>query len=146
MAKIPAGIPQVPGQDAPEGFTKNYVTVVKGHFCKYICQQGWDNFYEEKVLTNDHLREYAKAVYNEQTEENIHIALYDDSRDYARLAKYVLNCLVNQGLLKEKKHEGHDSEYLKTTKLYALCPDIVKYDLPVIKDLVEEYDKHHPIP
>jgi hypothetical protein len=49
MTEIPAGSPHVPGEDAPEGFTKNYVTVFKGYFCKYVCKQAWDNFYEEEV-------------------------------------------------------------------------------------------------
>lgn len=144
MTDIPAGIPQVPGQNAPEGFTRNYVTIFKGYFCKYICQHSWDNFYEEKVLLNEELRKNAGAVFNRQTEEEFHNALYDNDADYARLAEYVLNCLVKQGLLREEKHEGRDPEYWKTAKLYALCTEIVKYDLPEIQNMAEEYDRRHP--
>jgi hypothetical protein len=32
MGEIAAGIPKIPGEDAPEGFTKNYVAVFKGFF------------------------------------------------------------------------------------------------------------------
>jgi hypothetical protein len=144
MGEIPAGIPQIPGEGATEGFTRNYVTILKGYFCKYICQQSWDNFYEETVLLNVELRKYARAVYNEQTEEEFHNALYDNDADYTRLAKYVLQGLVNQGLLTEEKHEVRDSTYWKTAKLNALCSQIVDVILPGIDSLVEEYDKQHP--
>jgi hypothetical protein len=144
MTEIPAGKPQIPGEDAPEGFTRNYVTVVKGHSCKWICKQRWDSVTEYEVLVNEELRTNARAIYNEETEEEFHRALYDNDADYARLIKYVLQCLVNQGLLKVEKHEGQDPLYRKTAKLYALCPEIVKYDLPVTKDMVEEYDRQHP--
>lgn len=144
MTEIPAGRPQVPGEDAPEGFTKNYVTVFKCYFCKYACKQAWDNFYEEEVLLNTELRENAGAIFNSQTEEEFHNALYNNDVDYARLVRFVLNSLVNQGLLSEEKHEGRDSEYWKTTKLYALCPQIISVELPIIDSLVEEYDRLHP--
>lgn len=96
---IPAGIPKPTEEDAPEGFTKNCVTVFKGYFCKYVCQKSWDNFYEEEVLLNEELRTNARAIFNERTEEEFHNARYDNNADYARLAKYVLDCLVRQGLL-----------------------------------------------
>jgi hypothetical protein len=66
------------------------------------------------------------------------------SQHKLRYLTYVLNSLVNQGLLTEEKHEGRDSEYWKTTKLYALCPQIVSVELPTIDSLVEEYDILHP--
>jgi len=56
----------------------------------------------------------------------------------------VLQCLVNKGLLTEEKHEGRDSTYWKTAKLYAICPQIVDVVLPEIDSLVEEYDRQHP--
>jgi hypothetical protein len=108
-----------------------------------MCQKGWDNFYFEKVLLNEELRNNARAVFNEQTEEEFHNALYDNDDDYARLANHVLDCLVNQGLLTEEKHEGLDSTYWKTAKLHALCPEIVRYHLPGIQDMVEQYDRQH---
>ena len=84
---IPAGIAKPTGEDAPEGFTKNYVTVFKGYFC----QRSWDNFYEEEVLLNEELRTNARAIFNERTEEEFHNERYDNNADYARLAKYVLD-------------------------------------------------------
>jgi hypothetical protein len=42
-------------------------------------------------------------------------------------------------MLTEEKRGGLDY-YWKTAKLHALCPKIVRYDLPVIQDMVEEYD------
>ena len=59
--QIPPGIPQPIGVDAPEGFTKNYITIFKGYFCKSVCQKEWDNFYEEDVLMNEELRNNARA-------------------------------------------------------------------------------------
>jgi hypothetical protein len=143
MTDIPAGIPQIPGQGAPEGFTRNYVTAFKGYFCKYACNQSQDNFHYSEILLNKELRENAKAIYNEQTEEEFHNALYDNDADYARLVKYVLASLIKQGMLTEEKRGGLDY-YWKTPKLFALCPQIVQVILPVIDPLLEEYDRQHP--
>jgi hypothetical protein len=143
MSEIPAGIPQIPGEDAPEGFTKNYVTVFKGYFCRYACQKSWDNFHYAEILFNQELRDNARAIYNEQTEEEFHNALYDDDADYARLVRYVLDCLVRQGMFTEEKRGGLEY-YYKTVKLYALCPQIVDVILPGIDSLVEQYDRQHP--
>ena len=79
--RILAGIPQIPGEGAPEGFTRNYVNVFKGYFCKFACQKNWDNFHEEEVLLNKELRDNARAVFNEQTEQEFHNALYDKDAD-----------------------------------------------------------------
>ena len=80
----------------PEGFTKNYVAVFKGYFCKYVCQKEWDNFYEEDILMNEELRNNARSVINEQSEGEFHNALYDSNAGYALLVRYVLDSLVNQ--------------------------------------------------
>lgn len=143
MSEIPAGIPQIPGEGAPEGFTRNYVNVFKGYFCKYACLKSWDNFHYAEILLNKELRDNAKAIYNDQTEEEFHNALYDNDEDYARLVKYVLNSLINQGMFTEEERGGLDY-YWKTTKLHNLCPQIVQVHLPSIDFLVEEYDKQHP--
>lgn len=74
---IPSGIPKPTGEEAPEGFTKNEVTIFKGYFCKYMCEKAWDNFHEEQVFMNEELRKNAKAVFNEQSEAEFHRALYD---------------------------------------------------------------------
>ncbi len=67
---IPAGNTKPTGEDAPEGFTKNYLTVFKGYFCKYVCQKSWDSFDEEEVLLNEELRTNARATKN-QCKSNI---------------------------------------------------------------------------
>jgi hypothetical protein len=136
--QIPPGIP---GVDAPEGFTKNYITIFKGYFCKYVCQKEWDNFYEEDILMNKELRDNARAVINEQNEGEFRGALYDSNAGYALLVRYVLDSLVNQALFKEEREEGRHSVYLRTDKLKALCPEILRVILPVIDSLVEEYDR-----
>ena len=143
--RIPAGIPSVAGADAPEGFTKNYVTIFKGYFCKHACDKEWDNFYEPDVLMNDELRDRARAVFNEMTEEEFHNALYDNDAAYARLVRYVIDCLINQGLLQfERKGEG-DTVYWRTDKMKELCPEILGVDLPVIDDIVRKYDSQKRI-
>jgi hypothetical protein len=53
---------QIPPPTGPEAFTKNYVALFKGYFCKYVCQKEWDNFYEEDILMNEELRNNARAV------------------------------------------------------------------------------------
>jgi glutamyl-tRNA(Gln) amidotransferase subunit E len=141
---IPAGIPQIPGQDAPEGFTRNEVNVIKGYFCKFACQKDWDNFHKEDVLLNEELRDNARALFNEQTEPEFRNALYDNDSDYSRLAEFVFAELIAQGLFREEEHEGRDSTYWKTSKFKALCPKILKFILPIIDPLVEEYDRQQP--
>ena len=140
---IPAGTPNPTREDAPEGFTVNYITIFKWYFCKYACEKAWDDFYEENVLMNEELRNNARAVLNEQTEEEFHNALYDSNSDYARLVRYVLEHLVSQGLLNKQKQQGRDSIYWRTDKLKELCPDIIRVQLPVIDSLVDEYDRQH---
>jgi glutamyl-tRNA(Gln) amidotransferase subunit E len=141
---IPAGIPQIPGQDAPEGFTRNYVNVVKGYFCKFACKSNRDNFHKEDILLNEELRDNARALFNEQTEQEIRNALYDNHSDYSRLVKFVLAELIAQDLFIEEEHEGRDSTYWKTSKLKDLCPKVLKFILPIIDPLVEEYDRQQP--
>jgi hypothetical protein len=137
---IPAGIPNVAGVDAPEGFTRNYVTIFKSYFCKYACDKEWDSFYEPDVLMNEELRNNAKAVFNERTEEEFHNALYDNDADYAHLVRYVVDCLVRQGLLREERKGEGNTVYWRTDKMKALCPEIIRVGLPVIDDLVRKYD------
>jgi hypothetical protein len=92
---------------------------------------------------NKELIENAKAIYNEQTEEEFHNALYDNDAGYARLVKYVLDSLIKQGMLTEGERGGLDY-YWKSPKLHALCSQIVQVILPGIDSLVEEYDRQHP--
>jgi hypothetical protein len=124
-----------------EGFTKNYVALFKGYFCKFICQKEWDNFYEEDILMNEELRNNARPVINEQSEGEFQGALYDSNAGYALLVRYVLDSLVNQARFKEEREEGRHSVYLRTDKLKALCPEILRVILPVIDSLVKEYDR-----
>jgi hypothetical protein len=126
---IPAGIPLTPGLDAPERFTRNDVNVVKGYFCKYACKSNRDNFHKEDILLNEELSDNARALFNEQTEQQIRNALYHNDSDYSRLVKFVLEELIAQGLFIEEEHEGRDSTYRKTSKLKARCPEILKYRL-----------------
>jgi hypothetical protein len=132
---------QIPPPTGPKGFTMNYVAVFKGYFCKYVCQKEWDNFYEEDILMNKELRDNARAVINKQSEGEFQGALYDSNAGYALLVRYVLDSLVNQALFKEEREEGRHSVYLRTDKLKALCPEILRVILPVIDPLVEEYDR-----
>jgi hypothetical protein len=139
---VPAGIPKVPGVGAPEGFTRNHLTIFKGYFCKFACEKEWDVFYEPEVLLNEELRRNARAVLNEESEEEFHNALYDSNECYARLVRYVLDCLLRQDMLEEKKKPG-DTSYWRTEKMRELCPEIRNVLLPVIDDIVERYDAKH---
>jgi hypothetical protein len=139
---IPAGSPQPTGEDAPEGFTRNYVYVFKGYFCRFVCEKEWDDFYQHNVLMNEELRKNARAIFNEESEEEFHNALYNSDSDYARLVRYVLDSLVKLQLFR-RNQEGGSSVYWRTTKLKELCPETLKVQIPSIDRLVEEYDKRH---
>jgi hypothetical protein len=108
-----------------------------------MCQQAWDNFNEEKVFMNDDLRKNARAVFNKESEEEFHIALYDSDADYSRLARFVLDCLVSRRLLLKEEYPGRDPTYWRTQKLKELCPKITDFDLPVIDPLVDDYERQH---
>jgi hypothetical protein len=60
---------------------------------KYACQKSRDNFHYAEILLNKELRDNARAIFNDQTEEEFHNALYDNYADYAPLVKYVLDWL-----------------------------------------------------
>jgi uncharacterized protein YqeY len=124
--------------------TRNDVNVVKGHFCKFACKSNRDNFDKEDILLNEELRNNASALFNEKTEQEIRNALDDNDSDYSRLVRFVSTELIAQGLFREEEHEGRDSTYWKTSKLKALCPKILKFILPIIDPLVEEYDRQQP--
>jgi hypothetical protein len=140
-ADIP--LPKVPGEDAPEGFNQNEVLIYKGYFCKFMCQQKWDNFNKEQVFMNEQLRGNARALFNKESEEGFHDALYDNDAGYSRLAEVVLNNLVSRGLLEREEKPDREPTYWRTQKLKDLCPKIMASDLPVIDRLVDDYDKEH---
>src|SRR5687767_14114900 len=123
------GVPKVAGVNAPPGFTSNHVTIVKGYFCKYMCDQTKNSFHSEEVLMNESFRKYGPAVFNKESEEEFHKALYDQKAEYSQLAEYVLNDLIGQGLIIEQKNDG-DSTYIGTEKLGILCPKIASVILP----------------
>jgi KAP-like P-loop domain-containing protein len=111
-----------PLEKAPEGFARNDVNVVKGYFCKFACKSNRDNFYKEDILLNEELRDNARALFTEQTEQEIRNALDDNDSYYSRLVRFVSAELIAQGLFREEEHEGRDPAYWKTSKLKALCP------------------------
>jgi hypothetical protein len=90
------------------------------------------------------VRDNARAVFNEQTEDEFHNALYDDNSGYRRLVRFVFHELISQGLFIKEERGGRDPEYVRTSKLIALCPQIAEVTLPVIDDLVSEYERQHP--
>jgi len=74
VRRILSRIPKPTGDEAPEGFTKNELTIFKAYFSKYVCEKAWDDFHEEEVFMNEELRRNAKAVFNEQSEAEFHRA------------------------------------------------------------------------
>jgi hypothetical protein len=112
-------LPKVPGED--KGFNRNEVLVYKGYFCKFMCQKEWDNFNEEQVFLNEELKEYARALYSEESEKVFLEEIFDPDASYQKMTRFVLNSLVNQGLL-EREQEPNESTYWKTLKLKELCP------------------------
>jgi hypothetical protein len=141
MTPADVPLPKVPGEDAPEGFTRNEVTIYKGYFCRFMCQQERDNFNEEQVFMNEQFRANARALFNKEGEEGFHSALYNNDADYSRLAEFVLKNLVSRGLLEREEKPDREPTYWRTQKLRELCPKILASDLPVIDSLVDDYDK-----
>jgi hypothetical protein len=137
-ADVPA--PKVPGEDAPGGFNRNEVLVYKEYFCKYMCQNNWDNFSDMEVFSNEQLKENARALYNKESEETFLEEIFEPDAGYQRMARFVVDSLVKQGLL-EREEKPNEAIYLRTSKLKELCSKILAYNLPVIDALVEEYNK-----
>ena len=139
---IPSGIPQPTGENAPEGFTRNFVYIFKGYFCRFVCEKEWDDFYEHDVLMNEELTNNARGIFNKESEGEFHKSLYDNDTDYAQLVRYVLNSLVNLQLFRHNQEDA-GSTYWRTNKLKDLCPQILTVQIPSIDHLVEEYDNLH---
>jgi hypothetical protein len=128
--------PKVPGEDAPEGFNRDEVISYTGYISKFMCQVERDSFDEEEVIKNEELREIARAVFNEQSQE-------DFLAGYSRLARYILDWLIGRGLLKKEESPDRNPTYWKTQKCKDLCPRILEFELPIIDRLVDDYDRDH---
>ena len=138
-------VPKVPGDGGlPEGFNASDIHIFEGYFCKFMCKNNWDNFYEVQVYTNDEFKTHARAIYNNESERDSMEKIFDADADYQRMTRYVITSLVNQDLLtKELESDGSSYSYWKTSKLKELCPNILAVGLPSIDFLVDEYDKEH---
>ena len=62
--------------------------------------------------------------------DEVKMAIDDEDRHYSVIIKQCLEWMSNNGLLND--------EYQKTDMLRAICPEIMKYDMPVIKVLIKE--------
>lgn len=67
--------------------------------------------------------------------------IFNEDAEYQKMTKFVINSLVNQGLLTRKlESDGSSYSYWKTSKLKELCPKFLAVDLTSIDSLVNEYD------
>jgi hypothetical protein len=141
IAYVP--VPKVPGDGGlPKDSNESEIHIFKGYFCKFMCQKEHDNFYEHQIFDNDEFKTYAGAIYNKETEEDFLEKIFDSDAEYQKMTRFVIGDLVNKGLLDKKvKPDGTVLEYQKTSKLKAICPEILGVGLPSIDYLVEKYDK-----
>ena len=75
----------VPNVVGDEGFTGKEVYLFKNYFCKHMCENEWDNFYEDQIFLNDEFRTDARAIFNEET----HKDFWKNLRFRCRLSKDV---------------------------------------------------------
>ena len=60
----------VPNVVGDEGFTGKEVYLFKNYFCKHMCENEWDNFYEDQIFLNDEFKTHARAIFNEETHKD----------------------------------------------------------------------------
>ena len=107
-----------------------------------MCANEWDNFSEVDVFSNEQLKNNARSFYGKESQEVFLEEIFELNGRYQKTTTFVLNSLIDYGLLK-KVENPKETTYQRTSKLKALCPEILKSNFPVIDRLIEEYDKRH---
>lgn len=112
---------------SPAGFSDaNEIIVWQALICKYMCKKNIDNFrkadFLQTIISGDIQMPLALV------EDEMKKAIDDEHHHYSVIIKECLEWMHNNGLLND--------ECQKTHRLRAICPEILKYDMPVIEVLV----------
>jgi hypothetical protein len=121
----------------PEPWNENDVLVWTGHYGKYMCRQEKDTFHRSEFLFNEEIRMARAYDYEDQKHE----ALYNDDHHYGRLVSHCLTWFTQNRLLREERIRDNDgsefSMYRKTQALLRLCQEILRYQLPDIRSMLQ---------
>jgi hypothetical protein len=113
----------------PAGFSDaNEIIIWQALICKYMCKEKIDNFRKPNFLGTIISGEIQMP--NALDEDELKMAIEDEHHHYSVLIKQCLERMNNNGLLND--------EYQKTDMLRVICPEILKYDMPVIEVLIKE--------
>jgi hypothetical protein len=127
--------PTIPGGvGGPYPFNSNDVLVWKALICKYICKKNIeifskDDFYE--ALLNGEFPQGGAYV------EPLRNATQSEKELFDNLLHFCLNSLSKKGLLGRSVVGQRDTEYRRTTRLGLFCPDIMKYNMFNVDEIVE---------
>jgi hypothetical protein len=140
MSDIRTGIPKVSGQDGvPEPFNLNDVLVWKALICKFICNKLKDRFSKSALLEALISGEVGPSGAYDKNE--MQKAVNDKYHAYSRLIKFCLEDMTMKDLFQKDQYDHtNDSDcnsYHITVKFKGLCPEILKYDMAGIDDLVQ---------
>jgi hypothetical protein len=121
--------------------SENEQAIWSALICQYMCKYNKDNFCKTEFL---------QAIINGKIQmphayelNEIKKAIDDDKHYYNTFISNVLHWMITSHLLKKPKDEDIESKLSRlwaTARLKMLCPEILKYDMPVIKVLVKGLD------
>ncbi|MFZ0512706.1 MAG: hypothetical protein WAM14_13955 [Candidatus Nitrosopolaris sp.] len=121
--------------------SENEEAIWNALICQYMCKDNKENFCKTEFL---------QAIINGKIQmphayelNEIKKAIDDDKHYYNTLISNVLHWMITSDLLKKPKDEDTESKHSRlwaTGRLKMLCPEILKYDMPVIKVLVKGLD------
>jgi hypothetical protein len=127
--------PTMPGGiGGPYPFNANDVLVWKNLICKYVCKDGIQIFNKDEF--------YAALLGGEFSQGGAYADLLskatkEQMKLFDKLLYYSLNSLSKIGLLSRSVITQTVTEYRSTSRLDIFCPDIMKYDMVDIDDIVE---------
>ena len=112
----------------PAGFSDaNEIIIWNALICKYMCKENIDKFDKTNFLQTIISGEIQMP--EALNEDELKKAIGDEHKHYSVIIKNCLEWMNNNGLINDK-HE-------KTDRLRGICPEILKYDMPVVEILVK---------
>jgi hypothetical protein len=140
MSNIRIGIPKVSGQHGvPEPSDSNDVIVWKALICKFMCIENNNRFSKSSFLTWI-IKEKIQSV-GAYDKDEIKNATHDNNHTYSRLIRFCLDSLVKIHLLCKSEridtNRTEYEEYMRTERLKIFCPEIERYDMPVVDELIK---------
>jgi hypothetical protein len=127
--------PTIPGGvGGPYPFNSNDVLVWKALICKYICKKNIEifskaDFYE--ALLNYEFPQGGAYV------EPLRSATQEEKKSFNNLLYFCLDSLSKKGLLEVPVRGQKGAEYRRTARLRLFCPDVMRYNMLDIDEIVE---------